>query len=795
MSTPSASGAEEPDEPADALRPGMTVRWEAGRYLIVAVQGSTVHLAALDEHGQDARVLVSVLVATVDFAVLDEAGMPQEPETLPDLSVLDRLDEHQRKEVQRWKEHVQEVLTGRPLHARDGRFTPRPGYDPATTTRSARYALKATELAAAGLTGSVTTVQRKCLAYEKEGILGLIDQRWLRTSSRYGRCDERLVKLVLQEQTPGGESAGTLSRLRRRVRIALRRAYPDEFDALWPSRSTFYELLQRLGISLVSEEKAVRRDGPGEELVDGPFRPAVVSLLGERVQIDSTGLDVIARGDDGRPVNVELTYGIDNLTRCLPAGMIVPKRPGRRRGPGSRRRGGRGTKALDASLLLAQMMAPLPTRPGWSPLARAENSDLPFTEMLARDPRMAGAAARPVIRPKTVVVDNAKIFKAGQFKDACETLGIEVEPARERTAEDKAIIERTNRSIKSGFSQFVAGYTGNRLDRRGKNVERERLLSLNELQDLWHEWVVTEWQTTRHEGLRSPFLPAMVLTPNQMYAAAVAAEGAPQPASPKENRKLLLRAQRVVTRDGIKIDNRTYVSSRIGDFRHRHTGIKGQGQRWPIYYNPYVPQRVWLYDHTVEGDLGRDPWVPFDFKYQYLIHDDWTQYLWEQAALLVGERDGREGTEEAIARAVDDLLDRARRGASSSPAPAPATAFVPQTLEITEAAANPYAGITPAVAGSVRPAPLLNVAAKDLFPGQRAPGPAEDCANADSELAPQQDPPPPPGRRRRSPAARPNGLAGAPGDIFRSMRAEQARQPSQSRDSGDAPPGPDRQET
>ncbi|MFI6611922.1 integrase [Streptomyces sp. NPDC050507] len=795
MSAPSVSDAKQPDGPADMLRPGMTVRWEAGRYLIGAVQGSTVHLATLDAHGQDARVLVSVLVAAADFAVLDADGAPRETEAVPDLSVLDRLDEHQQETVRRWQEHVREVLTGRPLRVREGRFTPRPGYDPATTTRSARYALKATELAAAGRTGSVATVQRKCLAYEKKGIVGLIDRRWLRTTSPHGHCDERLVKLVLQERTPGGESAGTLSRLRRRVRIALRRAYPDEFDALWPARSTFYNLLQRLGISLASEEKAARQDGPGEELSSGPFRPAVVSLLGERVQIDSTGLDVMARGDDGRPVNVELTYGIDNLSRCLTAGMIVPKRPGRKKGPGSRRRGGRGTKALDASLLLAQMMAPLPARPGWSPLALAENSDLPFTEMLALDPRMAGAAARPVIRPKTVIVDNAKIFKAGQFKDACETLGIEVEPARERTADDKGIIERTNHSVKSGFSQFVAGYTGNRLDRRGKNVEHEPLLSLNELQDLWHEWVVTEWQTTRHEGLRSPFLPAMVLTPNQMYAAAVAAEGAPRPASPKENRKLLLRAQRVVTRDGIKIDNRTYVSSRIRDFKHRHTGIKGQGQRWPIYYNPYVPQRVWLYDHTVEAAPGRDPWVPFDFKYQHLIHDAWTQYLWEQAALLIGEQDGREGTEEAIARAVDDLLDRARRGSGTSPAPAPAAAFVPQTLEITEAAVNPYAGITPAVPGSVRPAPLLNVAAKDLFPGQRAPGPAENCTDPHVDSAPQQDPTPLPGRGRRSPAARPNGLAGVPGDIFRGMRTEQARNPSDPRNSGDVPPGPDQQET
>ncbi|MFI5705521.1 hypothetical protein ACIA78_36470 [Streptomyces xanthochromogenes] len=166
---------------------------------------------------------------------------------------------------------------------------------------------------------------------------------------------------------------------------------------------------------------------------------------------------------------------------------------------------------------------------------------------------------------------------------------------------------------------------------------------------------------------------------------------------------------------------------------------------------------------------------------------------WERHA-HIHEASCREGTEEAIARAVDDLLDRARRGSGPSPAPAPEAAFVPQTLEITEAAVNPYAGITPAVAGSVRPAPLLNVAAKDLFPGQRAPGPARDCADLDGESAPQQDPTAPAGRRRRSPAARPNGLADAPGDIIRGMRAEQA-QSSKSRNSGDAPPGADRQET
>ncbi|MGI3224993.1 Mu transposase C-terminal domain-containing protein [Streptomyces sp. GTA36] len=606
MSTVAAPSHAETAERADLVRPGTTVRWKGGRYLVGAVQGTTAHLAAMDEHGEDALVVVSVLVSTADFAVLDADGTPQERETVPDMSVLDRLEKDQLKQVRSWQDHVREVLTGRPAGTREGAFTPRPGYDPATTTRTARYALKATELKAAGLTGSVATVQRKCLAYEKQGLLGLIDQRWLRTATPYGDVDERVVTLVLKEnKAQVGASAGTLSRLRQRVRAALRRAYPDEYRELWPARSTFYGLLKRLGISQASSTAAAGQNSAAAGGPEPPFHPAAVSLLGERVQIDSTGLDVIARGDDGRAVSVELTYGIDVLTRSLATGIIVPKRSGRKKGPGSRRRGGRGTKSLDAAQLLAQMMAPLPARPGWPAHALAENSDLPYAQMLANDPKMEGAAARPVVRPKTVIVDNAKIFKARHFKDACSMLGIEVEPARERTPEDKAFIERTNATVKSGFSQFCAGYTGNSLATRGKNVERERLWPLNTLQDMWHEWVATQWQQQPHEGLRSPFLPALVLTPNQMYAAAVATEGGvPRPVTPEESRKLLLRAQRIVTRDGIKIDNRTYVSHRIRDFKHRHSGIKGQGRHWPVYYNPYSPGRVWLYDHTVEGDPG-----------------------------------------------------------------------------------------------------------------------------------------------------------------------------------------------
>ncbi|MFJ8275602.1 Mu transposase C-terminal domain-containing protein, partial [Streptomyces sp. NPDC094154] len=653
-----------------------------------------------------------------------------------------------------------------------------------------RYALKAAELRAAGLTGSVATVQRKCLAYEAHGLLGLVDKRWLRTSTVNGNVDERVVALIRQEdKAQRGASAGTFSRLYKRVRTALRRAHPDEYRALMPARTTFYDLLKRLGISKASLEAA---PGQGSDVTvppEPPYHPASVSLLGERVEIDGTGLDVLALGDDGRPVAVELTYAFDVLSRSFIAGMIVPKSSGRKKGPGSRRRGGRSTKSLDAALLQGQAMAPLAARPGWSPQAMASTSDLPYAQMLAGDPRMAGAAARPVIRPKTVVVDNAKIFKARHFRDVCSMLGIEVESARERTPTDKAVIERTNASVKSMFSQFVAGYTGNKLATRGKDVEKERLWPLNKLQDMWHEWVVTEWQRRQHEGLRSPFLPSLVLTPNQMYAAAVAMEGAvPRPVTLDESRKLLLPAKRIVTRDGIRIGNRTYVSHRIREYKNRHTGIKGQGRRWLVYYNPYEPSRVWLYDHTVEKDPARSPWVPFDFKYQHLIGDAWTQYLWEKAADLLAGLVGQEGSEEEIARAVDDLLTRARRGPSPASAK-PVTAFVPQPLEIAETPVNPYAGITRAEPGSVTPAPSLNVDAKDLFPGRRAalaPTAPERAASPASPVQVRL-------QRRRPASAGGQSLGGSAGDIFRELAPDPSEKPP-CLDQDSPPPSQDPQE-
>ena len=60
--------------------------------------------------------------------------------------------------------------------------------------------------------------------------------------------------------------------------------------------------------------------------------------------------------------------------------------------------------------------------------------------------------------------------------------------------------------------------------RRGTDVAGRAVWSLADLQELLDEWIIC-WQTRPHEGLRHPFTPGRAASPNEVYAALVAAAG------------------------------------------------------------------------------------------------------------------------------------------------------------------------------------------------------------------------------------------------------------------------------
>ncbi len=344
--------------------------------------------------------------------------------------------------------------------------------------------------------------------YRSGGVRGLVDGRVTRPSSTYRRTDERVVAAVL-DALDGGEtkrSTGTRDRLRRQVEMLLVQRHGDGAVAM-PSKATFNRLVTALSTGQHTFGSAKTRRSAANRPTGPPFTATWASRPGQHVQIDTTPLDVLAVFDDGSARRVELTAAVDVATRTIAAGVLRPV----------------GTKAVDASMLLARMLVPEPMRPGWAETLRMSVSRLPYRSLADIDIRMEQAAAKPVIVPETIGCDRGKVYLSETFLRSCQTLGMSVQPSHPRTPTDNSVIERTFSSINTLFCQYVAGYVGRDVGRRGAHVEDEAAWSLAQLQDLFDEWVI-HWQRRPHDGLRSPD-SGQAVSPNEMYAVLVSAAG------------------------------------------------------------------------------------------------------------------------------------------------------------------------------------------------------------------------------------------------------------------------------
>ncbi|WP_421107047.1 hypothetical protein [Streptomyces sp. NEAU-S77] len=695
--------------PRGVLIRGDRVRWRGGQYTVAGLDGMRVHLVP-DGGGQaPVSVLLAVLAAAADFAVLDEAGQPVVQAELPDFAALEGIPAHAAQAAQQWWRAIVEVETGLPPGAAPG-ARPRPMYDPDATTFIERYQAKAAELhAVLGWSVSWQTVQAKRLAYcKKRTVASLVDRRSTKGRRLYGLTDLRVVDqllMLVDRQRRRQDAPSDARKLFKQLRRAVRAAHGVSVKV--PAEPTLYKLLERLGVDardLGGSGGGRRRSGSGSV---PPFSVTSATMPGELVQIDSTDLDIWVLGDDGQPARVELTCAVCVATRSIIAAVVRPKQPARR---GKRRQGGQGglvgaarrkgraTKAVDACELLAQALVPTPMRPGFDAAVHASASTLPFEELVAVDARFAQAAARPVIIPDLIVIDHGTVFAGRTFFDACEYLGISVRPARKRTGQDKSVVERTFGSIKSMFSQHLNTYTGRDPVRVRRTVDGERLWTLAELDSLLQQWIALEWQNKPHPELADPYdayLPE--LTPNEMYAACVAVEGyLPIPLTREDYLRLLPTAWVGVGDQGIRFKNRTYdhperdPQKGLNPCRRTPSGLRGRKKdRWELRYTPNDPSRVWLRDHH------RSEWVEAAWVHQHLVGQPFTQFLWDIAASQHLERGGRLDEEEAIAQALAELLERAARGPERAGAVVVPDGYTPLPPPAPEAEFDPYAGRAP----------------------------------------------------------------------------------------------------
>lgn len=621
------------------LRVGDRVLYDGTEHQVVAVSGSWVRLTAANR--PPSAVLVTHLVASDGFEILGETMQPG-PATGP-VQTLEDVPPEAAAQARAWERHILEVITGLPPGAPPG-TAPRPEYDPAVRSVLEREAAKAAELTTAGTPTSAITVQRMRYRYRDEGLRGLVDHRSIRPSRPEGRADPRLVEAIreaIAAETP--RSTGTRDRLRRRVRDILDDRHGTGVVAM-PSKATFNRLVNALSAGRHTFGPATTRRSAANR-PDGPFTVTWAARPGQQVQIDTTPLDVSAVFDDGQARRVELTAAIDVATRTICAAVLRPA----------------GTKAVDASLLLARMLVPEPMRPGWAEALRMSASRLPHRQLADIDTRMQEAAAKPVIVPETIACDRGRVYLSETFLRACQTLGISVQPAHPHTPTDKGIIEATFAAINTLFCQYVAGYVGRDVTRRGAAVEVEACWSMLQLQDLLDEWIIAGWQNRLHEGLLSPDT-ARAMSPNEMYAVLVSAAGyVPLALSGEDYIELLPAEWRTINDYGVRLDRRTYDSRELNSYRRQHSGVTAKGGRWEVRYDPYDLTQIWVRDHHAGG------WIRAAWTHLPMVSAPFADFTWQHARRAAAERD-RAADETDIAIALDDLLRRAGNGPEQSTA-------------------------------------------------------------------------------------------------------------------------------
>jgi putative transposase len=609
---------------------GDHVRFADGIHSVMGLSGRTVLLQ--DETGAESEVALSALVNSLGFTMLARSPLRV---PLPERGVLEGLPVDVVEEARWWEAHVLDVLSETPPV--DPVTGTRPQDGPVSSLRQ-REVAKITELAAAGKPIPLSSFQRMRQRYERKGLLGLIDGRTQRTVQR--QVDQRVVDAV--RQAIAGEtnrSTGTVSRLQRRVGQILSSEHALDPVSVMPSRATFYRLVERLSKGTHTFGSAPTRRSLAQQ-PEGPFGSVTVVRPGEWIMVDSTPLDVRVVLDDGTLERVELTWMIDVATRSIPAAVLRPT-----------------TKTVDASLLLAHCLTPEPMRPGWVDALRMSRSVLPFRRLLDIDARLEHAAARPVIVPETIVCDHGMVYMSASFRAASRSMGINFQPTHDGSPWEKGIVERSFSSIATLFAQYVKGYVGRSVDRRGQNADDDAAWSISELQALLDEWIVACWQNRPHDGLRHPLAPGTALTPNEQYAALVEVAGyVPVPLSTDDYIELLPMTWRVINSYGIKINHRKYDAKALNPYRRQDSGVAAKGGRWEVHFDPYDVTQVWVRNHHDGG------WIAAPWAHLRSAPIPFGEQAWGQAQQILARR-GQDSTNETeIATAVSTLLDKAEAG-------------------------------------------------------------------------------------------------------------------------------------
>jgi putative transposase len=493
------------------------------------------------------------------------------PLTIATPRVLDHLSPADRQKVTMWATHIEEMVSG--IHPEFEHA--RPQYDPAKTSLNERVAAKTAELKAFGIKASRSTLFEKKALFAAGGAAALLDGRAHKQVGKLDKANTRLIETITSVVARRvSASTVTESELHRLVEAELALRYGPEVTV--PSRATMYRYFEALFGKKHTGKATTRRSQAGTP--DRTYGTSRRMLPGQEVQIDSTVMDVLVMTKKG-PQRPLLTTMIDVATRSILAYTMRLE----------------GTKGYDHALLLAQALVPFAQRPDRSEHRALVAARFPQAHLLSPERRRVLEREYPIIVPRTIVTDNGTDYLSDVFRSACKKYEVDIIRSSIHTPTDKPHVERMFGSINTLFCQSKPGYTGGSVANRGRAPEREELLDLAALTELFDDWILSVWQNRPHNGLRDAYDSSETFSPNQWFNSHAPFAGDIELANTTDDFiDLLPSTIRTIGVTGVQHKNRYYDSVQL----HPHRGIGSNrphlGNKWEVKFNPYDVTRVWV---------------------------------------------------------------------------------------------------------------------------------------------------------------------------------------------------------
>ncbi|MET9453250.1 transposase [Streptomyces cinerochromogenes] len=568
---------------------GARVEFEHRIWQVSGLVDGRVYLAADD--GATGCVLAARLVAAPGFKVVGQADPP-----IPSAEAWAALPLAARERALSWQRHIREIETGLP-GGPGSAGVPRDEYDPQRFTLAEREHAKAVELAALGWTKvSRATVQRRRIAYRKQGLMGLVDQRTVRPSSGTGRADGRVVAAVLEAlRLRRGRKATTVKQIIELAeQLVADRHGPGRVKL--PAKASMYRLVKALS-DPAELPGAPARTATGHTGAGGAppaLRPA------ERVHVAPAALGMPVVDEDGSAAAVSVTAAVDGATGCMLAALV------------------HGQRAVPVQVLLAEMAVPRGVRPGWHEMLRMAHQSLPG-RLMGVEARLEAEAVRPAAVPETLVFDPATAAAGSWLLSVCESLGVSLEAVSARQG-GRAVAE-TVRVLAGLFTRHAAAVAAAARPAGpgddGPGQPPQAVLSMLHLQDVLDEWITATWHTRPQTALRHPLIPWAVLTPQEMWQVLLGAAGVvPLPLGARHFAELLPATRHAVTEAGIRLGRRRYDAACLDEHRGRPCPTTDDG-RWEVHHHPYDARQVHI--RLPDGHLYPLTWTdsahslrPFD---------------------------------------------------------------------------------------------------------------------------------------------------------------------------------------